>query len=77
MYQIKGKKTIRSKRREKILYQFLNIDEVVRYVKDNNLTATSPYIFTHLELSDGTIITQEVCGLTCSPIKLRDLLTNN
>lgn len=52
----------------------MNIDEVVEHVRSNNLIATAPYFFSHLELSDGSIIRQEVMGLTCSPMKLRDLL---
>lgn len=74
MYKILGKKTKRSKYLEKILFQFNNIDEVVSYVKGNKLVATRPYIFTRLDLSDGTIIKQEVMGMSCSPTSLAELL---
>lgn len=74
MYKILGKKTKRSKYLEKILFQFNNIDEVVSYVRGNKLTATKPYVFTRIDLSDGTVITQEVMGMTCSPTSLAELL---
>ena len=49
---------------------------VVKYMEDNDLQfAGSPYIFTHIKLSDGSIITQKFNGITCSPEKLRELLT--
>lgn len=73
MYKIEVRKRKNSKKFSPIL-QFCNIDEVVRYVKEKGLTASSPYYFSHLDLSDGSIITQEVMGLMCSPTKLRDLL---
>lgn len=75
MFQIKSKKTSRSKRHEKIDAQFMNIDDVVDYLSDNKISITEkPYIFTHLNTSDGRIIIQEVCGLICSPVKLAEKL---
>ena len=77
MFQIIGKKTKKSRSYNKVLLRYNNIDEVVKYVKEKNLTFSSPYIFTHLLLSDNTIITEEFNGIICSPIKLKDKLSNN
>lgn len=71
MYKILTKKTKRSRSYERIIAQFMNIDEVIRYCKENNIKyAGTPYIFSHIKLSDGTIVTQEVMGMTCSPTTL-------
>lgn len=74
MYKILSKKISRSRGYEKIIAQYQNIDEVVHYVKEKALGVSSPYIFTHLNLSDGTIITQEIMGMMCSPEALRKIL---
>ena len=74
MYTIEVKKRANSRKYTPIL-QYENIDEVVRYVKEKKLSFTSPYFFTHIALSDGSIIRQQVMGLTCSPEKLRDKLS--
>lgn len=51
------------------------IDGVVEYMKEKDLSyAGSPYFFTHVKLSDGSIVTENVQGFTCSPQKLRDRL---
>lgn len=74
MYQILAKKTKRSKRYEKIVAQYTNIDEIARHARSVGHASTTPYVFTHIPLNDGTIITQEVMGMTCSPVKLAQLL---
>ena len=49
--------------------------EVVAYMKENKLVhAGTPYLFTHIKLSDGSIITQNYNGIMCSPIKLNNLI---
>ena len=56
------------------------IDDVIIYIKNNNLAyAGSPYFFTHCKLSDGSIVTQkdDHFGITCSPEKLRERLETN
>jgi len=77
MYYIEKKKKVNSRKYSPFL-QFLNIDEVVRYVKENKLSFSFPYFFTHIALSDGTIIRQEVdmgsWKTTTSPETLRKLL---
>lgn len=54
--------------------------EVIEYMKEKQVTyAGTPYVFTHIKLSDGSIITQDVKfgdkEIMCSPTKLRDRLT--
>lgn len=73
MYTIEKKKRVNSRTYTPFM-QYYNIDEVVAYVKEKELVASKPYMFTHIKLSDGTIIRQEVMGLTCSPMKLAELL---
>ena len=73
MFTIEIKKRANSRKYTPVM-QFMNEDEVVRYVKEKKLSFTSPYFFTHLELSDGSIIRQQIMGLTCSPLKLREKL---
>jgi len=52
------------------------IEDVKKYLKENNLFyAGTPYIFTHINLSNGDIITQDYSGIICSPEKLRIELT--
>lgn len=73
MYKILGKKTARSKKYEKIVAQYINIEEVAEYARQIGY-GEKPYIFTHIPLNDGTIIMQEVMGLICSPTKLSEML---
>lgn len=74
MYQVLSKKTSRSKHYGKIVAQYTNIDEVARYARSIGYSSATPYVFTHIPLNDGTIITQKVYGIICSPIKLAELL---
>lgn len=72
MYKIMTKKRANSRRHEKTLFQNENIDEVISYCKVQGIKyAGTPYIFSHIKLSDGSIVVQEVRGLTCSPIELK------
>jgi len=49
--------------------------EIISYLKQNNLSyVSSPYVFTYIQLSDGSIIRQTYMGMICSPTKLRDLI---
>lgn len=77
MYYIEKKKKVNSIKYSPFL-QFLNVDEVVRYVKENKLSFSFPYFFTHIALSDGTIIRQYVqmgdTRVITSPETLRKLL---
>lgn len=51
------------------------LDSVIDYMKQNSLTyAGSPYFFTHIKLSDGSIVTQKYNGITCSPQSLKTAL---
>ena len=46
-------------------------------LKDNNIqadTVNTPYIFTHIKLSDNSIIVQTVNNFSCSPTKLLEAL---
>lgn len=53
------------------------IDDVVNYMKENKLKfAGTPYVFTHIELSDKSIVTQNYNGVVCSPEELRKVLTS-
>jgi len=71
MYKIE--KQLKTKR--KILFEFETDEEVIEYMKSNNINyAGTPYIFTHINLSDRTIITQYCLGLFCSPERLRKKL---
>ena len=73
MYTIQIKKRKNSRKYSPVL-SFMNIDEVVRYVKEKQLSFSIPYFFNHIALSDGSIICQDVMGLMCSPVELRKLL---
>lgn len=76
MYHIEVKKRKNSRKYTKVL----DLDgeaAVLEYLKKKGLTATgTPYIFTHIDVSDGSIITQtdDHFGLICSPQKLRKML---
>ena len=52
------------------------VDDLLVYLKDNGIFMTgTPYVFTHIEMSDGSIISQDAMGLITSPTKLRDILS--
>ncbi len=70
MYNLE--KQLKTKR--KVLRGFVNEKEVIDYLKENNLSFSIPYIFTHINLSSGEIITQHIKGFLCSPEELRKLL---
>ena len=74
MYYIKDL----NKKRYVVRKMFENdkVDELLAYLKDNGITFKgTPYIFTHIEMSDGSIISQDYQGIITSPEKLRKLLT--
>jgi len=46
--------------------------DVLNYCKDNGLKyAGTPYIFTHIILHDGSMISQKCNGIMCSPETLK------
>jgi ribosomal protein L14E/L6E/L27E len=69
MYKIEIKKRINSKKYTPIK-EFKTDEEVINYMKEKNLRIDHiPYIFTHIALNNGSIITQtdDNYGLICSP----------
>ena len=77
MYYIQKKARKNSRSFSKTIKEMETIKEVLEYIKENNLTVTEyPYMFTHIPLSDDTIITQTVMNLNCSPVKLREAIVN-
>lgn len=77
MYYIQTKPRKNSRKYSKTIAKFMNIEEVPQYIKDNNLSVLpKPYFFTHIPLSDGSIITQTVgvYETVCSPMKLAERL---
>ena len=57
------------------LKEFETEQEVLDYLNENNLKYVgTPYIFTHINLSDGSIISQKYRGLMCSPETLKKRL---
>lgn len=71
MYHIQTKKRKNSRKYTDIV-KMETIEEVKNYLTINNLSyAGTPYIFTHIDLSNGDIITQDYMGIICSPEKLR------
>ena len=79
MYYIQKKARVNSRRYGKTVAQLPEIADVISYLKENNIQfAGTPYIFTHINLSDGSIITQDVLvggnKLITSPQKLADAL---
>ena len=72
MYSIQGKLRKNSRTYNKTIQQFETEEEVLEYLKRNNLiNITKPYIFTHLKIEDNNqIITQSCQGIICSPQKL-------
>ena len=66
-----SKKRANSRFFEKKIKELKAIQDVKDYLERNNIVATStPYIFTHINLSNGQIITQNCGGFVCSPDKL-------
>ena len=75
MYKIHTKKTARSRKYEKVIAQFEIEKEVIAYIANNNITPQpNPYLFTHISLSDGSIIKLEVGGFVVSPVSLANKL---
>ncbi len=81
MYQIRTRLRYNSKHYKKIVAEFETEQEVLDYLKANNLRYEgTPYVFTHINLSNNHIITQSVIAgsdkveLICSPVKLDNLL---
>jgi len=58
----------------KLINTFSNEDEVLKYIKENNLTFSYPYVFTCINLSNGLIIEETYNGMIVSPEKLRVFL---
>lgn len=76
MYNIEIKKRVNS-RKYSAIQSFKSENEVIDYVKRNELRVSYiPYFFTHIGLSNGSIITQhdDNYGLMCSPQKLSGML---
>lgn len=76
MYHIEIKKRANSRKYTPI-QNFATESEVIEYVKRNSLHIENiPYMFTHILLNNGSIITQndDRFGLMCSPQKLAGML---
>lgn len=72
MYHIEKKvgkvwKRVMDLKYEEDVVMFLEKKTGLRY-------AGSPYIFTCINLSDGSRLTQDNNGIVCSPFKMRDIL---
>ena len=68
---LKGKNS----RKYTTIEKLAEIKDVKDYMKKKNLSYTgSPYFFTHVNLSDKSIVSQDINGICCSPEKLRDEL---
>lgn len=81
MYYIQAKARSNSKKFSKTITSFQDDDfeNISNYIHDtDSYILPKPYIFTHIPLSNGQIITQAIkCGdseITCSPTKLYDYL---
>ncbi len=81
MYHIQAKARSNSKKYGKTIASFPLISDVKKYLDDNHVHATErPYFFTHIKLSDNTIVTQTVtigtdnAEITCSPTSLAEAL---
>jgi hypothetical protein len=59
---------------EKLINTFQTEQEVLDYIKENNLSFNYPYIFTHILLSNGLIIKERISGIIVSPEDLRKQL---
>jgi hypothetical protein len=76
MYTIKGLARKNSRKYTKIIFEGETVEDIWDYMQKNGLRVTGkPYIYTHLELSDGTIATFSIRGMLCSPIELEKYLT--
>jgi hypothetical protein len=54
---------------------FQDKESVIKYLADNGIKFShTPYVFTHICLDNGEIITQEYNGIICSPIELAEAL---
>lgn len=72
MYYIEKKKRANSKKFTPVK-ELPEIPDVINYMAENKLVATgTPYMFTHINLSDGSIVSQRFNGIMCSPEKLRE-----
>ena len=79
MYHIQVKPRKNSKKYSKTIANLKDESAVINYMRENDLHyAGTPYFFSHIRLSDGSIITQTaVVGaseLVCSPTKLNDMI---
>ena len=75
MYYIETLKRKNSRKYTPIKALGDTLDSVIDYMKQNNIQyAGTPYIFTHINLSDGSIVTQKYNGIICSPESLRKAL---
>lgn len=72
MYYIETKKRVNSKKYSKVK-ELPEISDVINYMAEKKIVATgTPYFFTHINLSDGSIVSQEYMGLLTSPMKLKE-----
>ena len=79
MYYIQAKPRINSRGFSKTIAKFETSQEVLDYLKDNNIKALEkPCIFSHIILDNGQIIQQNISvgdrEIPTSPQKLADLL---
>lgn len=59
----------------KTLASFEEESGLLAYLKAKGITyAGSPYVFTHVKLSDGSILVEKHNGVIVSPEKIRDIL---
>jgi len=77
MYSIAGKKRFNSRKYDKVIFEAETEQEIKDFMKEKKLIIKEvPYFFSHIVLSDDTIIRQTFRGLTCSPTKLLEVLKN-
>ena len=76
MYYIEKLKRVNSKSYSPTGIELPEIIDVQKYLEANGITPLheTPYIFTHIKLSDGSIVVQKYNGLTCSPTKLKEAI---
>jgi len=78
MYAIQTKNRKNSRHYDKTIFTCETESQIKEYLNANNLIITGkPYIFTHLNLSDGSIITCSYNGIICSPQDLEKYLSTN
>ena len=71
MYNIQALPRKNSKKYSKTIASMETVQDVKEYLERNRIEATgTPYIFTHINLSNNQIITQDFNGIICSPDKL-------